>query len=136
MLDIGYDLIGEGNNKYYFVPGKCYKEMQNYTHTSLATCAFRISALSYFLQALHSGEIFFDITLWRIVQASKLKHIIFSNQNLSIGIKGLPGRKGIGWGHHPDNHTSDPFFETLDKWCGKDANNYMPFIPEKQRRKI
>lgn len=131
-----FDLVGEGNNKYYYVPGKCYKEMKNYSHTSLSSCAFIIQILPTFLKALHSGQVFFDITFWEQAQEDKVKSILFVNQNLSIGMKGLPGRPGIGVGHVPENYTSDPFFETLDEWCRDSANNYVPFMPEKFRRKI
>lgn len=135
LLDT-FSLVGEGNNKYYYVPGKCFKEMNNYVHTSLSSLAFRSGMLSTFLEALHSGEVFFDTVLWDLVRKQRISSLLFTNHNLSIGIKGLPGRPGIGVGHTPEKYESDPFFTKLDEWCKESANNYMEFIPKKMQRKV
>jgi len=53
---------------------------------------------------------------------------------LSIGIKGLPGREGIGSGHYPhDLFKPDPQLSILRKWIGVDAEQYAAFHKPKRR---
>lgn len=46
-----------------------------------------------------------------------------------VGIKGLPGRKGIGMGHQPPDRrwTADPRLDKLREWIGADAELYAGF---------
>jgi hypothetical protein len=51
---------------------------------------------------------------------------IFSNRSLSVGIKGMPGRGGLGGGHRIQtmpNH--DASWDKLVEWLGSDARSYM-----------
>lgn len=123
-----FDLVGEGNAKYYHLPSHTYSEMRNYEHTSLASLAFNKKILPTFKRALHSGEIFFDIKFWELAKEEGVKSLLFCNKNLSIGIKGLPGRPGIGIGHKPEGWTSDPFGKKLIEWVGEDHKLYKEFL--------
>jgi hypothetical protein len=127
-----FEIVGEGNAKYYHLPSKTYSEMKNYEHCSLACTAFRKSFIPIFLEALHSGEKFFDITTWQLAKKYERNSMIFVNKQLSVGIKGFPGRPGIGVGHTPAGWTSDPFGGKLRQWCGKDAELYTEFLGKKQ----
>lgn len=115
-----FDMVGEGNAKYYNIKNKAYMEQKNYTHTSLASVAFNIGVLPTFLRALHSGDKFFDITFWELAQKEQIRNLIFCNKNLSVGIKGMPGRVGIGIGHSPKAYNSDPFGTVLKRWVGEE----------------
>ena len=129
--------------------------MKNYDHTSLASLAFKASVLPTFKRALHSGDKFFDITFWQLANEEKLNTLIFTNKNLSIGIKGMPGRPGIGIGHKLDNREmngigrvlfkgnlifddrpeawiSDPFSQKFMEWLGEDSKYYLEFIGNKK----
>lgn len=45
-----------------------------------------------------------------------------------VGIKGLPGRAGLGVGHRPDARwTDDPALAQLGEWIGADAAIYADF---------
>jgi len=126
-----FDVVGEGNAKYFHLPTRTYKEMKNYDHTSLASLGFKKEVLPTFKRALHSGDKFFDITFWDLAKKENLNTLIFTNKNLSIGIKGMPGRKGIGVGHNPEGYTSDPFSQKLTQWIGEDIKHYKDFIGKK-----
>lgn len=118
------DVVGEGNTKYYNLKHSCYRELQNYAHSSLCQTAFRRSALPTFEQAVNSGKEFIDIEFWRLARSK----MIYTEANLSIGMKGLPGRPGIGLGHRPVDFTADYDMQKLIEWIGEeDAKAYKPF---------
>ena len=51
---------------------------------------------------------------------------LFNHENLAIGIKGLPGRNGIGVGHHDNlNLIPDPDWAQLKKLIGNDYMFYL-----------
>ena len=122
------EIAGEAFSKYYNLKYRCYQELQNTRHSSLCSTVFRSSLLPKFEQAVNSGEKFIDIALWESVQ--KIPHILrVSNYNLCVGIKGVPGRKGIGMGHEPVGFLTDAGnLSKLVEWTGIDAANYIPWI--------
>ena len=126
-----FSIVGEGNSGYYNCTSKSYKEMQNYEHCSLAATGFRKEILPIFLEALHSGEKFFDITFWELCKKYKKTSMVFVNKHLSIGMKNLPGRPGIGSGHNPIGYTSDPAGSKLLEWVGQDMKYYTEFLGKK-----
>ena len=70
----------------------------NSRHGSLFQTAFKFELISEFQKILASHPKFIDIQFWKLLPANKVN--LFSlNSPLSIGIKGLPGRPGIGGGH-------------------------------------
>ena len=98
----GYDIAGERNTIYYNVKIKRWIENQNDTWSSLFQTAFTPKVIPLF-ENLY-GEKFIDYVLFRM----GIKTHLFDVGKLSIGIKGQPGRQGIGAGHgwiqhmHPD----------------------------------
>lgn len=96
------DVFGETNTIYYNVAYRRYIVNGNRSHASLFQTAFTVKALSTFEASLHHK--FIDAGFWKICKNKKL----FFDNYLSVGIKGMPGRKGIGAGHswfknmHPD----------------------------------
>jgi hypothetical protein len=88
-----YDLVGERNTVYYNIPYRSYSINPNIRHSSLFQTAFTPKVIPFFIQCL--GEKFIDILLWTY----NGKKLLFKENNLSVGIKGLPGRPGIGAGH-------------------------------------
>jgi len=53
------------------------------------------------------------------------KDIFEPKKNQVIGMKGLPGRFGIGIGHQPRAFIADPNASMLREWVGIDANRYL-----------
>lgn len=74
-------------------------------------------------QCFHDGRTDVDHRWWRSVP---LAHRIIVHSRTVIGIKGLPGRPGIGIGHRPTgpDWKADPHLEKLRSWIGADADLY------------
>lgn len=125
-----FDIVGQANSRYYNVKERMYKEWGNYIHTSLCETAFKAKKLDLLDRAINSGQLFFDMMLWQIVLNEKHSHLLFRHIGLICGIKGLPGKRGIGGGHFPDQtFTRDPFYEKLKEWVGPEyAKPYMQMV--------
>lgn len=122
------DIAGVCNSKYYHVELPGFKEMHNYNHAALSHTALTKSTLPLLQAAVDSGELFFDVYLWKKAQEKRVKSLLLANNNLVIGMKGLPGREGIGAGHKIKDYLLDPNLVKLEEWCGAYASNYLPFI--------
>lgn len=123
------EIAGEAQSKYYHIGLPGYKEMRNYYHASLCQTAIRRSVLPLLKQAVCSGELYFDIHLWRNVHEKRIKSLLLADSDMVIGIKGMPGRGNIGVGGTKlKDYLLDPSLAKLREWCGVHANNYSPFI--------
>lgn len=92
-----YDLIGEAPSLYRHLNGT-EKWMNNKKHASLCATAMKgkvIQELSRITQ--HYKGI--DFNLWKECQRKRYKTKLFPFEGGVIGIKGYPGRPGIGVGH-------------------------------------
>ena len=87
------DLVGEAPTLYRHVNG-AEKLMTNKT-PSLCQTAMKGPAIDRFREILMKHVKLIDSNLWR----SDLSKGVYPNTNGVIGIKGLPGRPGIGIGH-------------------------------------
>lgn len=125
-----YDVVGQGNSHYYNVKERKFKEWRNYQHTSLNETGLRRSKLKLLDRAINCGNLFFDVALWQIVFNESHNHIIFDWIGYVLGIKGMPGKFGIGGGHVPDgSFTDDKFFEKLKAMIGlADATEYIKIV--------
>ena len=118
-----YDIVGECNNKYYNIERKSFKEWRNVQHASLCSTGLKKSKLAVLDRAVNSGELFFDIALWRMAKAERHNAILIAELGLNVGMKGLPGRLGIGGGHRPDTEgfiKDDKDCNVLKSWIGDD----------------
>jgi hypothetical protein len=112
-----YELVGIGRSKYYYLPEFKYYQHDTFGHASLAQTGFRKSFLSEIIKIL-AGDSFLDVRLWEIVNGANAarqalpktitenisnnkRGLIFDDRenSLYVGMKGLPGRVGIGSGH-------------------------------------
>lgn len=116
----GFFITGEKNTIYYNVAYRRYIDNGNIYHTSLFQTAFTVDALPN-LEKSYSDR-FIDAALWNSLQNKNL----FNEGNLSIGIKGMPGRYGIGAGHgNAGNMIEDKDFSYLKLIIGgEDAKLY------------
>lgn len=126
-------LAGEGRHKYYHVQVPGIKTMQNLEHASLCATGFRKSLLDQFERAINSGEIFIDVALWNIALREKLERIIFTDKNISVGMKGIPGgRDHIGIGNkNRRDYMYDVGHAELRKIIGADVKYYEEFSSNK-----
>lgn len=86
------DLVGEAPSIYRHLNG-AEKNMGNKTHASLCATAMCDGAIDDFRRVLNEGGKMIDVRLWK--RGGK----IYPQQGGVIGIKGYPGRPGIGVGH-------------------------------------
>ncbi len=120
--------VGECDTVYYSLKEKSYRYMRNFEHASTCQTAFRKSASPFFSRAIHSGDLYFDITFWKNCLGPSVKHILFNGMKLCVGIKGMPGRPGIGVGHRPAQFTADPDGSKLTELLGADAKLYSKYL--------
>lgn len=109
------ELVGEMHARYYNLANRTYHVHRNERHASLCQTAVRDTArLALEAACKTPGKQFIDLALWRNYPGQ-----LFDTA-LAVGIKGLPGRGGIGKGHHMEA-TRDPRGDKLREWVGKDA---------------
>jgi hypothetical protein len=142
-----YEIVGIGRSKYYHLFANTYHIHSNMGHASLAQTCFRSSFLPEINDVL-SGDSYLDIRIWNIINKgltnftetglseyiSKDKRgYIFDDKNdyLYIGMKGMPGRNGIGAGHK-GNGIKDINNAMLNKWIRKeDIGSYLTILENK-----
>lgn len=128
------NVVGEADAKYYNLNIPGHRRMFNNEHSSLCQTAFHKSQLPLFSKAVHSGELYFDVVFWNLLKENSIPRLLMNDSGLSVGIKGMPGRSGIGVGHKERGYLFDTNFEMLRKWTGLNAEYYITVINE--RRKI
>jgi glycosyltransferase involved in cell wall biosynthesis len=141
-----YEIVGIGRSKYYHLPALRWYKHRNMGHASLAQTGFTRNFFNEAKSCLR-GDLFFDIRLWRKVngfEADKLtlspdknnfiskdhRGFIFDDFDESIycGMKGMPGRKGIGIGHNEKNcYFPDKDRKVLKSWIA-DANDREKYL--------
>jgi len=135
-----HEVVGITQAKYYHLPTGGYHTHQNASHCSLSETAFRNSFLPEFQEVLrerdaspHPAGTDVDLRIWRKV-GSRGYRFSDSDKPLYLGIKGLPGRTGIGIGHNPSMYrgvrdTADRAM--LKKWAPKDCQVYLDILSGK-----
>ena len=114
-----HDLIGMVPNRYYNVRTRQPHECENVRHSSLCSTAIK-GATNYGVlkRQCELGRKLVDLQLWKHCQN---RHVFESGQ--VIGMKALPGRPGIAYGHKMDPGPTMP----LAEWIGDDAAMYEEF---------
>jgi len=117
------DLAGEVDARYYNVTTGRWRAIPGKIHSSMASTVCKGAALAL-LRSLCKGGLrrMLDVTLWKQFKGNKRLMI---NHNV-VGIKGLPGRPGIGVGHRKRFGVVDTS-DTLRKWAGDYVDNYDIF---------
>jgi hypothetical protein len=96
-----YKVLGEMNTIYYNVFYRSYFVNRNTSHVSLFQLAFRPEMIPLFKTCYN--ERFIDFKFYEKLHAqgfvSRGEVGFFNEGNLAIGMKGMPGRAGIGAGH-------------------------------------
>jgi hypothetical protein len=109
------ELVGERVARYYNVATGRYQTIPGTYHASLAATGCRGAGLRHLRRICAAGSRRIDMDLWQQACAREL----LSTSNV-VGIKGLPGRGGIGVGHRPSFGTPDPDGGVLASWLGSD----------------
>jgi hypothetical protein len=121
-----FPLVGIERARYYNLIGM-YKQFQNSKHSSLCSTALTSRMYTILRQMMENDNPYLDLRLWRnCPYRSKLL-----DTDMVIGIKGLPGRKGIGSGHTKLNdYVTDKDFKVLKAWVKSDYTTYEVFCKQ------
>jgi hypothetical protein len=120
----GYDVVGQINTVYYNPIYRGWMRNGNDKHASLFQVAFTPEVLGIFQMACKTPRAFIDMHFFRLVKTRKVN--LFNGKDLAVGIKGLPGRSGIGMGHRAEiRMTPDPEFVKLKELIGDDYMYYL-----------
>lgn len=119
---------GDPIQRYYNVAHRCWRVFNN-VGASLCQTVMRREALPLFEKIIRgclAGKTYgVDTTFWRAIP--KIQWALTRTDTV-VGIKGLPGRVGLGVGHRPDARwTADPELRQLRAWIGDDAETYAAF---------
>jgi hypothetical protein len=97
----GFKVLGEMNTIYYNVIYRTYFVNRNTSHSSLFQIAFRPEMIPLFRSVMK--EKFIDFKFYEKLHAQEYVRRgevgFFNEGNLAVGMKGIPGRAGIGAGH-------------------------------------
>jgi len=150
----GSKIAGITQNRYYHLPTGGYYMMHNKGHASLAQTAFSSAFIPTFTGAVNASMFvdFLDIRMWRMAKQSLNRQVKFgsralttrsrdnhplqkgeialfsdSDRPLYVGIKGLPGRNGIGMGHNPGMYLNRDAGgrPVLKQWMPDNYQTYM-----------
>lgn len=130
-------MAGEMRRLYYHVPTKGYLSCYNRKHAALAATGIRGSAIGEAIrscqESLKDGRPYVDLWLWGVMEKilprwMRVEEIrqgrgrkLFSCKKLSVGIKGMPGRGGLGAGHDASPYRDfDRHGRVLREWVGEE----------------
>ena len=119
-------LVGEGLARYYNVRERGYIEHVNARHASLCSTMWRHEQITpHVINVIeNSREPFYDLAIWRTTDDFVLT---LTGRDI-IGIKGMPGRGGIGSGHNRGScRNPDHDLTKLREWIGDDADFYESY---------
>ena len=123
------EAAGSKTQRYYNVEHRCWLVMAN-VGSSLCNTAFHAKHIPMMHTA---ARVAFSSNLYsldRIFWDSMTPRykVNLHDINTVVGIKGLPGRVGLGLGHRPDKTRPWKYDKDLSKlreWIGDDADNYL-----------
>lgn len=115
------DLVGQRVSHYWNAATRRYKAIPGTFHASLGTTAMKCDAVRALKEICANQQTRLDIELWRVFAGRKQ----LLETVTAVGIKGLPGRPGIGIGHHPSFGDSDADGATLTSLVGEYAQRYV-----------
>lgn len=106
QLKNGAIIAGTKNALYYNVHYRMWRTCGNNHRASFCETAFHISLLPKLKKIAKKLNLkrscFVDAELWKHCSINNLP-MVLDNERHCIGIKGVPGRKGVGIGHRPNN---------------------------------
>lgn len=129
----GVWITGTRRQRYYHLPSRRWIVMRN-VGSALCNTALRAEALPILALAASSAaranSYAIDRRLWTRIPDNR-QHL--HDEPGVVGIKGLPGRPGLGMGHRPDERKrpwkADPAGATLREWVGEaDAAAYWAIV--------
>ncbi len=136
LLDLR-PLVGGRYARYYNVAHRQWKIYANIHHASLCTTGFRSALLPMVRRILKESNFTrpenpqqLDGTLWKRSGIPDKFKLLLPKSPHVVGIKGMPGRSGLGIDHQRDelqSYEPDPSLVKLHAWIGEDANDYADY---------
>jgi glycosyltransferase involved in cell wall biosynthesis len=121
-----YPVVGIGYSKYYHLGLRSPFVHENMQHASLAQTSFRREMIGEFIRCMADPkDNFIDIKFWKLVRSRGLiwrdaDGYIPSDGKPGaqyVGMKGMPGNPGIGFGHKAmPGYRQDHTLEWLRRW--------------------
>lgn len=120
-------IAGDPLQRYYHVGHRVWRVWNN-RGASLCQTGFTRELLSTFREViegrLQQKSYGVDTVFWARIPRERQS---LEETRTVVGIKGLPGRAGLGLGHRPDRHwTDDTDLLQLRDWVGDDVDLYAP----------
>jgi hypothetical protein len=123
-----FDLVGDIPSIYYHVSIPAWMLMNNKNHASLCQTGMNRKLIPLLEKILERRSAGIDINLWRSWKGKKILMRPTECWPLCVGMKGLPGRSGIGIGHkNHKNYKRDEGHVKLRELIGSDITYYKPF---------
>lgn len=124
-----YLLGGEGWALYYNLQTRTWKRHKNTDYACLCRTSFDITFMDTFIKMLDepievNGK-YLDLRLWG--QYGTEGKIVCNSQPLSVGIKGMPGRKNINTVTTQKGYVTDTNKGMLQRFLGADSVQYHPY---------
>lgn len=124
-----HHIAGEGMACYYHVGLRGVWRHHNEGHASLCQTGIRSDLLPLVREIAETGTPFIDKPLWRRVLRNRNLWLPENWKNSLVGIKGMPGRAGLGSGHQPlDQYAPDHDLRVLRMLMGDEAEAYAKFV--------
>jgi hypothetical protein len=115
------ELVGQRVSYYWNAATRRYKAIPGSRHASLGASAMRGRAVRLLASICARQQTRLDIDLWTAFVGDRK----LLDTCTAVGIKGLPGRGGIGIGHRPTFGDPDPDGRMLRELIGPYAEAYL-----------
>lgn len=123
-----FQVVGEANSRYYHLKQKKWKILKNRNFSTFSQTIFRRSVIPDLKKVLETRDSKFDSGFWK---ESTVPRYLIPTTTLTVGMKGLPGRPGLGIGHNAEDSNWQQDTNNLDylyKWIGEDFQAYKELI--------
>ena len=130
-----HEAVGNNLQRYYRLPKRSYLEKQNGANVAcLCQTGLRAEHAPLILDSVaecrQRGRFHVDVGFWARVRDSGLRRDVYLERPTTVGMKGLPGRSGLGLGHQgagfgPYRWKDDQGAVKLREWVGDDAGLYL-----------
>lgn len=132
LLD-DFSIVGEAGAKYYNIYNLGYRQLTNVVHCSLCQTGIRFEKFGELFRYNVSTHATMkqDTLLWKFSHESGANLKVFPSSIRSVGIKGFPGKGGLGVGHRSSYFQVDESGSVLRNWVGgDDASQYLKIFED------
>ena len=125
-------LLGETQTRYYHVGTRRHHTFRPNGRSALSCTAMRYnhSLIQWLIDRAESDRtIMLDDRLWNKGPLQDHEKLLHPESVYNVGIKGLPGKPGLGMGHRLDaKHPADTDMSLLRQWIGDDVEHFAPYF--------